>query len=204
MTSINLTKGASINLSKTATAGLSKITLGVGWDMAKPKASGGFMGKMFGSQSSTPDSIDLDASAILFDSAGILVDTVFFRQLKSKDGSVVHTGDNLTGDGDGDDEQIKINLSSLPAKVAHVVFTVSSFRGQNFSQIENAFCRVVDDTTRKEMVKTNLSDQGEHTAIILARLSRESTGEFTFKSLVVKSHGRTALDLANEASNLLN
>lgn len=207
--SINLNKNASINLSKEVPSGLSKIVLGVGWDTAQaqpPAKTGGFLGGLFGGSAPAAapvSSIDLDASAILFSADGVAVDTVFFRQLKSRDGSVVHTGDNLTGEGDGDDEKIKVNLSSLPASVAHIVFTVSSFRGQTFSQIANAFCRVVDETTGKELVRTNLSDQGGHTAVILARLSREQSGEFHFKSLLVKTNGKTAQELASEAGGCL-
>lgn len=195
MSTVNLSKGGTINLSKTAPNGLTKITLGVGWDVAK---KGGFLG--FGGGS---DNVDLDASAILFGSSGQVVDKVYFRHLATADRSVVHTGDNLTGDGDGDDEQIKIDLQKLPSTVEHVVFTVSSFRGQPFTQIENAFCRVVDDSSGKELVKTNLSGQGSHTSIILAKLSRNQAGEFSFKSLLATTQGKTVDDLVSSSSQLL-
>jgi tellurium resistance protein TerZ len=210
MTSINLTKGSSINLSKVAkdsSTALTNLTLGVGWDVASAKPSGNFLGRLFGgSASDSSDSIDLDASAILFDRNKKAVGSVYFRNLSAP--GVKHTGDNLTGDGDGDDEQIRVDLNRLSPEVAHIVFTVSSFRGQTFENVSNAFCRIVNESSpanRKgdEMARVNLSAKGQHTAIILAKLSKNDQGEFTFTSIAEMTNGRIVSDLESQARNLI-
>ena len=129
MMAINLEKGQKINLQKADGSSLQQIFLGVGWDVAKSK---GFLG--FGGGSAD---IDLDASVILFDENKQVVDVVYFGQLRSKDGSITHSGDNLTGAGEGDDEIIRVNLTQVPSQVKSLVFTVSSFRGQTFEKVEN-------------------------------------------------------------------
>lgn len=164
---LNLQKGQKISLDKEAGVSLTKIIMGLGWDVVKSK---GFLG--FGG--STPD-IDLDASCILFDDQGQQVDVAWFRQLQSKDGSVVHTGDNRTGAGDGDDEQIVVDLTKVAANVKSLVFTVNSFTGQNFSQIENATCRIVNATNKQEIARFNLSTLGPHNAQIMAKLYRHGS-----------------------------
>src|SRR5207244_179577 len=137
---------------------LSRVRMGLGWDAAPKK---GLFGR------SRTQTIDLDASALLFAGSGAgstLVDQVWFRQLDSNDGSVHHTGDNLTGEGEGDDESIQVDLSRVPADVTTLVFTVNSFTGQDFSQIENAFCRLIDETTESEIARYDLTGSGPHTA----------------------------------------
>ena len=133
---ISLSKGQTISLAKES-AGLSKIHMGLGWDPVKKKV--GFLASLLGGGGGGGGDIDLDASCLMFDQAKQLVDIVWFRQLKSKDGAVTHTGDNLTGEGDGDDESIIVDLDRLPAGVQTLVFTVNSFRGQTFDEVENAF-----------------------------------------------------------------
>lgn len=191
---ISLAKKQSVSLTKESNGGLTAITLGVGWDVAKKK---GF----FGAFTSGGD-IDLDASAILFDSNRQTLDAVWFGQLKSKDGSVRHSGDNLTGEGDGDDESIVIDLQRLPANVETIVLTVNSFRGQTFNTVENAFGRVVDNRTGRELARFDISDSGAHTGIILASLSRAG-GEWTFKALGERAGGRTVHELAGPAAHLI-
>jgi tellurium resistance protein TerZ len=184
--SVNLQKGQKISLTKEAGGALTKITMGLGWDAAKSK---GFLG--FGSKSQT---IDLDASCVLFDQDNKPVDYVWFRQLKSKDGSIVHTGDNRTGEGDGDDEQIAVDLSQVPASVKSLVFTVNSFTGQNFSQVENAYCRILNATNQKEVARYELSVQGAHTAQVMAKLYRHD-GEWKMHAIGENGSGRTFDDL---------
>lgn len=162
--SINLSKGQKISLEKEAGTKLTKVTMGLGWDVAKKK--GGFLGFLGGSSGS----VDLDASCVMFDSNRNIVDTVWFRQLRSKDGSIQHTGDNRTGAGDGDDEQIVVNLNQLPSNVTNLFFVVNSFTGQNFSQIENAFCRILDANNNNEIAKYNLSCQGNHNAMVMSKV----------------------------------
>ncbi|SFM73856.1 TerD family protein [Rugamonas rubra] len=184
--SVNLSKGQKISLDKEAGTGLGKIIMGLGWDAVKSK---GFLG--FGR--SAPE-IDLDASCLLFDEQGSLLDTVWFRQLGSRDGSIVHTGDNRTGAGDGDDEQIAVDLGRVPANVKSLVFTVNSFTGQDFSQIENATCRLVDASNNKEVARFNLTMTGGHTAQIMAKVYRHN-GEWKMHAIGEAGSGRTFNDL---------
>jgi tellurium resistance protein TerZ len=182
---VSLSKGQKVSLEKRGGGSLSRVRMGLGWDAAKKKG-------LFGSRRQT---IDLDASALLFDAAGSLVDQVWFRQLNSKDGSVHHTGDNLTGAGEGDDESIQVDLSRLPASVHTLVFTVNSFTGQNFSQIENAYCRLLDETAGDaELARYDLTGSGSHTAQIMAKLSRDGAG-WSMTALGIPASGRTFHDL---------
>lgn len=102
--------------------------MGLGWDVANTKSSGGFLGGLFGGGGN--DSIDLDASCVMFNSAKQPIDVVYFGQLQSRDGTITHSGDNRTGAGDGDDEVINVNLSAIPADVQALVFTVNSWQGK--------------------------------------------------------------------------
>jgi tellurium resistance protein TerZ len=130
------------------------------------------------------------------------VDVVFFRQLRSKDGSIQHTGDNRTGAGDGDDEQINVNLDAVPALVKSLVFTVNSFTGQDFSQVKNAFCRIVDASNGKEIARYNLSVQGNHSAQIMAKVYRHN-GEWKMHAIGENGRGRTFEDLIPQITPLL-
>lgn len=194
--SVSLSKNQSVSLSKQSSSALSAITLGVGWDVAKPT---GFLGKVFGGGS---DSIDLDASAIVLDSRANVVDTIWFRQLKSKDGSIRHSGDNLTGEGEGDDESIAIDLTRLPANIEHIVLTVNSFRGQTFDKVDNAYGRVFETNSNRELARFNISDSGAHTGLVLAVLSRAG-GEWTFKAVGNRANGRTVNDLVSSATAVI-
>ena len=184
--SVNLQKGQKISLEKEAGGALSRVTMGLGWDVAK---SGGFFG--FGAKS---EAVDLDASVVLFDDANRPVDVVWFRQLKSKDGSITHTGDNRTGAGEGDDEQIVVDLRTVPPDVKSLVFTVNSFTGQNFSTVQNAFCRLFDTNSGKEIARYDLTVQGSHTAQIMAKLYRHN-GEWKMHAIGDNGTGRTFDDL---------
>jgi tellurium resistance protein TerZ len=182
---VSLSKGQQVSLDKHGGGTLSRVRMGLGWDAVKKRS-------LFGSR---PQSIDLDASALLFDAAGTLVDQVWFRQLSSQDGSVLHTGDNLTGAGEGDDESIQVDLSRVPANVHTLVFTVNSFTGQNFSQIENAYCRLVDETSGDtEIARYDLTGSGSHTAQIMAKVSRAGAG-WSMTALGIPASGRTFYDL---------
>ena len=184
---VSLQKGQKISLDKEAGVKLTKIIMGLGWDAVKSK---GFLG--LGGEKSVD--IDLDASCILFDDQGNQVDAVWFRQLKSHDGSVLHTGDNRTGDGDGDDEQIVVDLTRVSANVSSLMFTVNSFTGQNFSQIENATCRIVNASNNQEVARFNLSTLGLHNAQIMAKLYRHN-GEWKMHAIGEIGNGRTFEEL---------
>jgi tellurium resistance protein TerZ len=131
---------------------------------------------------------------VLFDEQKQALDVVYFRQLRSKDGSITHTGDNRTGAGDGDDEQIIIELSRVTADVKTLMFTVNSFTSVNFDQIENAYCRVFDPTNNKEIAKYNLSCGGSHTAMVMAKLYRHQ-GDWKMHAIGENATGRTFQDL---------
>jgi tellurium resistance protein TerZ len=182
---VNMSKGQKVSLTKRGGGSLSVVRMGLGWDAVKKRG-------LFGKKS---QSIDLDASALLFDAGGSLVDAVWFRQLQSKDGSVRHTGDNLTGEGEGDDESIVVDLGKLSPAVTQIVFTVNSFTGQDFTQIENAFCRLVDETSNEELTRYDLSGSGTHNAQIMAKVSRAGAGEWSMTAIGAIASGRTFQDL---------
>lgn len=186
---VSLEKGQKISLSKEAGGSLSKIVMGLGWDAIK-KSGGGFFG--FGGGKS--NDIDLDASCLMFDDRGAPTDVIYFGQLRSKDGSIQHSGDNRTGDGDGDDEQIVVDLDRVPANVKSLVFTVNSFTGQNFSQVANAYCRILNSTNNSEIARYQLSVQGNHTAQIMAKLYRHN-GEWKMHAIGENGSGRTFQEL---------
>jgi tellurium resistance protein TerZ len=183
--SINMTKGQKVSLAKRGGGTLTLVRMGLGWDAVKKRG-------LFGSKS---QSIDLDASALLFDTTGKLVDAVWFRQLRSQDGAVQHTGDNLTGAGEGDDEAILVDLSRLSPSTLQIVFTVNSFTGQDFSQIENAFCRLVDETTNEELARYELTGSGRHNAQIMAKVSRDGESGWSMTAIGGIATGRTFQDL---------
>lgn len=183
---IKLGKGNSIDLTKQA-PGLSRIFMGLGWDVAKSK---GMFGGLFGGGGSG-DSIDLDASVIGFDNRGNKVDAVWFRQLAGFGGAVKHSGDNRTGDGDGDDETINIDLTRLPANVHALVFTVNSFTGQTFERVENATCRLVDATKNTEIARIELASKGGHTGVVMAVVKRTANGGWEMKAIGDTTQART-------------
>lgn len=196
---INLQKGQKIDLNKTDGTSLQQVSLGLGWDAASSGSSGGFLGGLF---KSSPASIDLDASAILFDESGQKRDAVWFRDLKSKDGSIVHSGDNRTGSGDGDDETIKVDLTRVPDWVKSIVFTVNSFTGQGFGNVQNAYCRLVDQNSGQEVAKYTLSAQGNHTGLIIAKVYRHN-GAWKMHAIGENVNGRTFEDMIPAIRNYL-
>lgn len=193
--SISLAKNQTVSLTKEAPS-LTHLHIGLGWDPVKKKGMfGGLLGGGGGS-------IDLDASVILVDSQKRILDTVWFRQLTSRDGSIKHSGDNLTGDGDGDDESIRVDLGRVPSEVAHLIVTVNSFRGQTFDEVDNAFCRMVDQKTNKEICKFELREKGRNTGFVMAAVSRDGNG-WTVKALGAAANGQTAQDLTAPALALI-
>ncbi|WP_410618212.1 TerD family protein [Amycolatopsis sp. cmx-8-4] len=189
---VTLSKGERVSLTKADGGTLTQVRMGLGWDAMKKRG-------LFGSRSQT---IDLDASALLFDAGGRLVDQVWFKQLTSTDGAVRHTGDNVTGDGDGDDESIRVDLTKVPGQVTAIVFTVNSFTGQDFSQIENAYCRLVDESDEGEIARYDLSGSGRHTAQIMAKLTRDRSG-WSMTAIGAAALGKTFRDLLPAVSRYL-
>lgn len=183
--SINLKKGDKIDLKKSS-PGLSKITVGLGWDPVSG-GGGGFFKSLMGA---SKVNIDCDASVFMLDNKDKLdnvKDLIYFGNLKSKCRSVIHTGDNLTGDGDGDDEQILVELDKVPSRIHKLLFIVNIYdcarRNQHFGMIKNAFIRVVDQTTRNEIVRYNLTDNyADKTTLIVGCIYRKD-GSWQFEAI---------------------
>lgn len=191
--SISLSKGQKISLAKPDGHSLSKIFIGAGWDVAQSKISSFFGGG---------SSIDLDVSLICLDESGNVLETIWFRNLKNSNRSIIHQGDNLTGEGDGDDEVITVDLLNLPPAVKTLVATISSFRNQTFDRVENAFCRVVDQDNNKEIAKFNLSESGSYTSLIISKL-QINHGIWSMTALGVKCQGNTVNQLLPEIRKIL-
>lgn len=170
---ISLQKGGNLSLTKTDPS-LVKVLIGLGWN---PRPTDGA-------------AFDLDASAFLLATTGKVrseADFIFYNQLKSADGSVEHTGDNRTGEGDGDDEAIKVDLSRVPADVDKIAVTVTihdaEVRKQSFGQVGGAFIRIVNDATGNEIVRYDLQeDYSTETAMIFGELYRHN-GEWKFRAV---------------------
>jgi len=171
---ISLQKGQKIDLTK-GNPGLSKIIVGLGWDTNKYSGGADF---------------DLDASVFLIDKngkAGGIEDFIYYNNLVGGKGSVTHTGDNLTGEGDGDDEQVKVDLALVPVHVDKIAFAVTiheaAQRSQNFGQVSNAFVRVVNETDGKEVMRYDLGeDFSVETAVVVGELYRNNT-EWKFNAI---------------------
>jgi tellurium resistance protein TerZ len=190
---INLQKGQRISLEKEAGRGLSRVVMGLGWGM-KQIQSRGFLGFGGGVRQ---EAVDLDASCLLFDAAGNLVDTVWFRQLESRCGSIQHSGDDRSGGGEAgaENERITIELNRVPAAVQTLIFTVNSFSGEGFAGIPNAFCRLVDGVGGGEIARFDLSlEGGDYTGLIMTKLYRHD-GEWKMHALGEHASGRTFHDL---------
>lgn len=171
---VSLQKGQKVDLTK-GNPSLKKLLIGLGWDVNK--YDGGF-------------DFDLDAAAFLLGANGKVNsddDFVFYNNLKHKSGSVEHMGDNLTGEGEGDDEEIKVDLSLVPANVDKIDFTVTIYdaeaRRQTFGQVSNAYIRVVDDMTGKELIRYDLGeDFSVETAVVVGEIYR-NRGEWKFNAI---------------------
>jgi tellurium resistance protein TerZ len=191
--SINLQKGQRISLAKEGGSGLKRIYMGLGWGMKKT-ASKGFLGFGGGTKEVA---VDLDASCLMFDSAGNLADQVWFRQLQSRCGSVQHSGDDRSGGGGAEveNERITIDLNGVPSQVQNLIFTVNSFSGESFEGIPNAFCVVADADAGKEIARFNLSLEGGHyTGLIMTKLYRHE-GDWRVQAIGDHGEGRTFMDL---------
>ncbi|MCI3225919.1 MULTISPECIES: TerD family protein [Streptomyces] len=170
---VSLSKGGNVSLTKAA-PNLTAVTVGLGWDV----------------RTTTGNDFDLDASALLTNAEGKVTgdgNFVFFNNLKSPDGSVEHTGDNTTGEGEGDDEAIKVNLAAVPADVDKIVFPVSIYeaetRQQSFGQVRNAFIRVVNQADNNELARYDLTeDASTETAMVFGELYRNGA-EWKFRAI---------------------
>lgn len=183
--SVSLNKGQSVSLEKAGGGTLTVVRMGLGWQAAPRKG-------LFGRRARQ---IDLDASAVLF-ADHQLADVVFFQHLVSNDGSVRHTGDNLTGGAGGeDDESILVDLSRVPEHVNQIVFTVNSYTGQTFQEVENAHCRLVDESTGQELARYSLTGGGAHTGQVMAKVQRDAGGGWQMSAIGAPARGRTFQDM---------
>lgn len=174
----DLRKGESFKL-KTDLPSHEQITLGLGWDVARNKQ------------------IDLDVSCVCFDAHNQVVETVFFGRLATSNGSIRHSGDNVTGEGDGDDEQLYINFSRIPASTTALVLVINSYRGTPFRHVRNAFVRAFLPATNEELVRFHLSEfSTDHTALVVCKLQRLPTtkGTWVLTALGHATHGRVYKD----------
>lgn len=191
--SISLQKGQKVSLSKD-NAGLSRVLIGLGWDEVK-RSRGLFSGK--------PQAIDCDASVLLLQGGKLMrkEDIVYFGNLRHDSGTVQHMGDNLTGAGEGDDEQIIVDLARIPQQYDKLVIVVNIYqavqRKQHFGLIENAFCRLVDEGKNAEMCRYNLTDDySGMTALIFGEVYRHN-GEWKFNAIGQGTNDPGLGELAN-------
>ncbi len=180
---VSLVKGARVSLVKSGAPALAWVTMGLGWDPAPGRRN-----------------IDLDASAIGFDASGRKLAIVWFTHLNDFGGALRHAGDNLTGAGEGDDEQIHVDLQHMPAEVASLVFTITSFGGQKFTEVARAFCRLVDASTGQELVRYDLSNAEPHSAVLMAMLRRTPSGAWEMRAIGEFHDARTVKKLVDPAA----
>lgn len=180
---VNLVKGSRVSLVKRGAPALGQVTMGLGWDPARGRRS-----------------VDLDASVIAFDSSGRRLEMVWFSHLKAFGGAIRHAGDNLTGRGDGDDEQINVDLAALPREVTALVFTITSFRGQKFTDVANAFCRLIDARGGAELVRYDLSDSQPASGVIMAAMRRTPDGSWEMRAIGEFQDAKTVKSLVDPAA----
>lgn len=152
---VSLAKRQTVSLTKGGAPALRRVAMGLGWD---PADSG--------------RSIDLDASAIVIGAKGKKTDAIWFMSKSGCNGAIVHSGDNLTGQGEGDDETITVDLGALSADEQAVVFVVNSFRGQRFTEVRRAYCRLLDLDTGAELVRFDLTESEPRTGVVMSVLRR--------------------------------
>ena len=183
---VSLTKGGSVSLVKNGRALLSSVRMGLGWEPAQRGRD-----------------IDLDASVVAYDSRRRELDKVWFMHLHAFNAAIQHAGDNLTGDGAGDDEAITVHLQSLPEQVTGLVFTVNSFSGQRFTEVANAYCRLLDATTGAELVRFDLTHAEPHTGVLMCKLVRMNTGEWVMTALEQYVDAKTVRGMVKPGAHAL-
>ncbi|MEU6238953.1 TerD family protein, partial [Kitasatospora sp. NPDC047058] len=183
---VSLTKGGSVSLEKNGKPFLSSVRMGLGWE---PAGRG--------------RNIDLDASCIAFDARREKLDTAWFMKLGIFNGAVAHSGDNLTGQGGGDDESITVHLDGLPPEVSGLVFVVNSFSGQKFTEVKNAYCRLVDAGSEQELVRFDLTQSEPHTGVVMCKLVRQYSGEWVMTAVGEYVDAKTARAMVKPAASML-
>ncbi|GAA3035957.1 TerD family protein [Streptomyces glomeratus] len=183
---VSLQKNQTVSLVKGGRPLLSQVRMGLGWEPA-------FNGK----------DIDLDASVIAYGPQRNHIDSCYFGKLTILNGAVKHSGDNLTGEGGGDDEVITVDLGRLPQEVTGLVFTVNSFSGQKFTEVAKAYCRLVDAATGQELVRFDLTHAEPQTGVMMAKLIRQFSGEWDMTAMGDFVGARTVRNMVNPAAQAL-
>ncbi|MET9619022.1 TerD family protein [Kitasatospora indigofera] len=183
---VNLVKGGSVSLEKNGKPFLSSVRMGLGWEPAR----GG-------------RNVDLDASCIAFDAQRNKIETAWFMKLSIFNGAIAHSGDNLTGEGSGDDESITVHLDGLPPEAVGLVFVVNSFSGQKFTDVKNAYCRLLDAGSSQELVRFDLTSSEPHTGVVMCKLVRQFSGEWVMTAIGEYVDAKTARAMVKPASAML-
>ncbi|TWV39941.1 TerD family protein, partial [Streptomyces misionensis] len=183
---VSLRKNQTVSLVKGGRPLLSQVRMGLGWE---PAFRGG--------------DIDLDASVIAYGPERNHVDSCYFGKLTILKGAVKHSGDNLTGEGAGDDEVIVVDLGRIPQEVTGLVFTVNSFSGQKFTDVAKAYCRLVDAATEEELVRFDLTHAEPQTGVMMAKLIRQFSGEWDMTAMGDFVKARTVRNMVEPAAKAL-
>ncbi|MFI1934959.1 TerD family protein [Streptomyces sp. NPDC020330] len=183
---VNLQKNQTVSLVKGGAPLLSRVRMGLGWEPA-------FRGK----------DIDLDASVIAYGPNRNHLDSCYFGKLTILNGAIKHSGDNLTGEGAGDDEVIMVDLGRIPAEATGLVFTVNSFTGQKFNEVAKAYCRLIDDASGEELVRFDLTGAEPQTGVMMAKLIKQFTGEWEMTAMGEFVKSRTVRGMVKPAAKSL-
>lgn len=183
---VSLQKNQTVSLVKGGRPLLSQVKMGLGWEPA-------YRGK----------DIDLDASVIAYGPQRNHIDSCYFGKLSIVNGAIKHSGDNLTGEGGGDDEVIVVDLGRLPQEVTGLVFTVNSFSGQKFTEVAKAYCRLLDAATGEELVRFDLTNAEAQTGVMMAKLIRQFTGEWEMTAMGDFVKSRTVRGMVKPAAQSL-
>ncbi|WP_089100877.1 TerD family protein [Streptomyces hyaluromycini] len=183
---VSLQKNQTVSLVKGGRPLLSQVKMGLGWEPA-------FRGK----------DIDLDASVIAYGPQRDHVDSCYFGKLSILGGAIKHSGDNLTGEGGGDDEVIVVDLGRIPPEVTGLVFTVNSFSGQKFTEVAKAYCRLLDAATGEELVRFDLTSAEAQTGVMMAKLVRQFTGEWDMTAMGSFVKARTVRNMVKPGAEAL-
>ncbi|MDX2649937.1 tellurium resistance TerZ family protein, partial [Streptomyces sp. PA03-1a] len=183
---VNLQKNQTVSLVKGGKPLMTSVRMGLGWEPA-------YRGK----------DIDLDASVIAYGPQRNHIESCYFGRLTILGGAIQHSGDNLTGEGAGDDEVITVHLGGLPPEVTGLVFTVNSFSGQKFNQVAKAYCRLLDGTTGEELVRFDLTGAEPRTGVMMAKFVRQFSGEWEMTALGDFVDSRTVKGMVKPAAQAL-
>ncbi|MET8626149.1 TerD family protein [Kitasatospora sp. NPDC004669] len=183
---VSLVKGSSVSLVKNGRPFLSSVRMALGWESAARGRD-----------------IDLDASCLAFDARHKRLETAWFMKLNIFNGAIAHSGDNLVGGDGGDDEAITVHLEGLPTEVHALVFVVNSFSGQKFTEVRNAYCRLVDVRSEEELVRFDLTHSEPYTGVVMCKLVRRPSGEWEMTALGEFVDGKTARAMIEPSAALL-